>query len=160
VWTTLGSRGPWNGPHERAWIEALGKDTSSITFAIVLRDGHHLIGTTGLGKIHTTNRSAEFGIAIGDVDCHNQGYGTEAARLVLRYGFEELNLNRIELTVLANNPRAIRAYEKAGFQHEAVARQAVYRHGRYEDLLRMAILRERWDQLSPPLAAQSIKENA
>jgi len=48
-----------------------------------------------------------------------------------RYGFEELNLNRIWLRVYDTNPRARKAYEKAGFVYEGTLRQAEYKHGRY-----------------------------
>ncbi len=65
---------------------------------------------------------------------------------MLRLGFEEFNLNRIELDVLASNHRAIRAYEKAGFVAEGRSREAIFRGGRFVDLLRYAILRWEWAQ--------------
>lgn len=145
VWRTLGSVLPKNGVVEKQWIESLYKSTTDVVFGIVLKDSHELIGVTGLHRIAPINRKAVFGISIGNVARHNQGYGTEAARLVVRYGFEELNLNRIELEVFANNFRGIRAYQKAGFQHEGCLRQAVFREGRYEDIYRFAILREEYE---------------
>jgi RimJ/RimL family protein N-acetyltransferase len=81
---------------------------------------------------------------IGEVSRQNRGYGTEAVRLLVRYGFEILNLNRIGLSVFANNLRAIRTYQKAGFVHEGCLRQARFHGGRYEDEYRFAILREEW----------------
>jgi RimJ/RimL family protein N-acetyltransferase len=63
-------------------------------------------------------------------------------RLLVKHGFETLNLNRIYLQVFANNPRAIRAYEKAGFIHEGRKRQAEFRDGQYIDVLLMSILRD------------------
>jgi diamine N-acetyltransferase len=85
--------------------------------------------------------AAEFGIVIGDKSYWNQGYGTEAVRLLVRFGFHTLNLNRIFLRVYETNPRAIRAYEKAGFTSEGRERQAEFRNGKYIDVLRMSILR-------------------
>ena len=74
----------------------------------------------------------------------NKGYGTEAMRTMCRYGFEELNLNRIWLRVYDTNPRARKAYEKAGFVYEGTFRQAEYKHGRYIDVHVMSILKSDW----------------
>lgn len=101
-----------------------------------------LIGSLAFNEIDWRNRAAELGILIGDKSCWNQGYGTEAVRLLVKHGFETLNLNRIYLQVFASNPRAIRAYEKAGFIHEGRKRQAEFRNGRYTDVLLMSILRD------------------
>jgi len=104
--------------------------------------GWKLVGSLAFNEIDWRNRAAEFGILIGDKSCWNQGYGTEAVRLLVKHGFETLNLNRIYLHVFASNPRAIRAYEKAGFIHEGRKRQAEFRNGRYTDVLLMSILRD------------------
>lgn len=102
--------------------------------------GWKLIGSWGFINLDWRNRSTEFGIMIGEKSYWNQGYGTEAVRLLVQHGFHTLNLNRIYLRVLENNPRAIRAYEKAGFIHEGRQRQAVFKNGRYLDLLVMSML--------------------
>jgi len=105
-----------------------------------------LIGTTAFDNIDWRNRSSEFGILIGDKNYWNQGYGTEAVRLIVKHGFNTLNLNRIFLHVFENNPRAIRAYEKAGFVHEGRERQAEFKDGRYFDVLLMSILKDEFNQ--------------
>jgi diamine N-acetyltransferase len=74
------------------------------------------------------------------------GYGTEAVQLLVKHGFETLNLNRIYLHVFEINPRAIRAYEKAGFTLEGRERQAEFRNGRYIDVLRMSMLKAEFSQ--------------
>jgi len=102
------------------------------------------IGNCGFNDMDWRNRSSEFGIMIGDKTAWNQGYGTEAVKLLLKLAFETLNLNRIFLRVFQTNPRAIRAYEKAGFVHEGRQRQAEWQDGRYIDVLVMSILREEW----------------
>lgn len=145
VWRGLQHRPPLNAFREREFIESLGTGTTDYVFGIVVRAGHRLIGSTGLHRIHQANRSAMFGIMIGDLAYQNKGYGTEAVQLTLRYGFEELNLNRIALSVFSNNPRAIRCYQKAGFIHEGCLRQALYRTGEYHDEYKFAILREEWE---------------
>jgi hypothetical protein len=80
------------------------------------------------------------GIFIGEKTLWNKGYGTEAMRLLLRHGFETLNLNRICLRVFETNPRAVRSYEKAGFMLEGRERQGMYKDGQYIDVLMMSIL--------------------
>ena len=100
-----------------------------------------LIGTIGFAELSWRNRSAEFGIMIGEKSYWGQGYGTEAVRLLSQYGFNTLNLNRIFLRVYEDNLRAIRAYEKAGFTLEGRMRQAEFRHGKYLDVLIMSLLR-------------------
>lgn len=153
VWATLLHRPPINAVREREWISSLGKDRKDYVFGIVVRDEDRLIGTTGLHNVDPVTRSATFGLMIGDRRYHNRGYGTEATQLALRYGFRELNLNRIQLSVFADNWRAIRVYQKCGFKHEGCLRQAQYRNGRYVDEYRFAILREEWNAVptSTPL---------
>lgn len=102
------------------------------------------IGNCGFHAIDWRNRSSEVGIMIGDKTAWNQGYGTEAMQLMLKVGFDTLNLNRIFLHVFETNPRAIRAYEKAGFVHEGRLRQAECKNGQMIDILVMSVLREEW----------------
>lgn len=83
-------------------------------------------------------------IFIAEKQYWNQGYGSEAVRMLLKHGFDTLNLNRIFLRVFEDNPRAIRAYEKVGFVHEGRLRKAKYRDGQYLDILLMSVLREEW----------------
>ncbi len=144
IWSTLGHRLPINEHREREWMESNGKDDRHVVFGVVVRDGEKLIGSTGLHRINRTNRCAEFGIVIGDIESHDRGFGTEAAKLTLRYAFEELNLHRVYLGVFSHNPRAIRAYEKAGFVCEGCDRKAHWKHGAYHDMLRYAALRDEW----------------
>lgn len=101
-----------------------------------------MIGGCGFFNLDRRNRCSEFGIMIGDKHSWNQGYGTEAVRMLVQHGFNTLNLNRIYLRVLDNNSRAIRTYEKVGFKHEGRQRQADYKDGRYIDLLVMSILKD------------------
>jgi RimJ/RimL family protein N-acetyltransferase len=145
-WRGLMHRGPVNSGREREWIESIGRDGKDYVFGVVVREGDRLIGVTGLHNVQSAARKAIFGINIGDRAFQNKGYGTEATLLCLRYGFEELNLHRIALSVFSNNPRAIRTYQKAGFVQEGCLRQAVFRNGRYEDEYQFAILREEWER--------------
>ena len=138
---------------EENWFEAMSKrpPDERVLCIEVRRPGPEgdewvTIGNCGFLEIDWRNRLSEFGIFIGDKTYWNQGYGSEAVRLLLKLGFDSLNLNRIFLRVFENNPRAIRAYEKVGFVHEGRQRQAEWRDGRYIDVLMMSILREEYKE--------------
>jgi len=146
-WRFLRAGRPLNEVREREWIESLGKSNSDCVFGIALKQSNRLVGVTGLHQVNPVNRSAVFGINLGDTAYQGRGYGREATVLALKYGFEELNLHRVELAVYADNWRAIRLYQKVGFVQEGCARQAVYRNGRYQDEYRFAMLRSEWDSL-------------
>jgi len=144
-WRTLLRFLPINAEREREYLEELYKSSEHVGLGIVLRRDDRLIGATGFRQIHPSNRSAVFGLLIGDRREQSRGYGTEVTRLMVRYGFEELNLNRMALTVFSHNGRAIRAYRRAGFVQEGCLRQAMFRNGRYHDELCFSILRSEWE---------------
>ncbi len=119
---------------------------NEITFAVCTKDDV-FIGTTGLYSINWTARSAEFRIFLGEKAYWNRGIGTECTKLMVVYGFDRLNLNRIWLGVNAENKGGVRAYEKSGFVREGVLRQEQYRNFRYYDVVRMGILRSDYEKL-------------
>ncbi|MCB0120349.1 MAG: GNAT family N-acetyltransferase [Anaerolineales bacterium] len=139
---------PMSMRDEEDWFERVSKgDPNQKPLAIEVRKGKawKLIGNCGVFDISFTNRSAELGIIIGDKSEWNKGYGAEAMTLLLRHCFETLNLNRAFLRVYEDNIRAVRSYEKAGFVLEGRLRKAVYKYGKYEDVLIMSVLRSEWD---------------
>ena len=144
TWVTLGDIGPLNALRGRERLDKLHKDTSDVVFMICLKDGDRPVGCCGLHGVGDTHRNAEFGILIGEREHRRRGYGTEATRLMVRYGFEELNLHRIGLSCLGGNPGGARAYEKAGFVPEGCAAEAYFRGGSYHDELFYGLLREEW----------------
>ena len=143
-WRTLGRCEPISKLKERAWLEQLYKTPDKVVLGVATRKDDRLIGCVGLSNISPINRSAEFGITIGDRRRQGIGLGTEATRLALRYGFDQRNLNRIQLCVFADHERAIRAYRSAGFVLEGRSRQSYFRDGRYHDCLHFAVLRDEW----------------
>jgi RimJ/RimL family protein N-acetyltransferase len=135
---------------EEAWFKALADRPQAerpLAIEILANDEWVHIGNLGLFDIDSRARTAEVGISIGEKAYWDQGYGTKAMGLLLKHGFETLNLNRIALRVFANNPRAIRCYEKVGFVQEGRLRQAHFHAGDYVDILWMSILRHEWDQI-------------
>ena len=134
---------------EEAWMrDVTGKPLSYDRpfFAIETTDGEH-IGNTNLFAVAPEDRKAKLGIMIGEKACWSKGYGSDALRTLLRFAFDEMNLNRVELDVFAFNERAIAAYRKCGFVEEGRRRQALYRGGAYHDVLVMSVLRG--DDLEP-----------
>ncbi len=135
---------PMNTAQEVGFIDTLTASQRDVMFAIVLRDGDRMIGTTGLHDMDFRSRRATFGMLLGEPSEWGKGYGSEATRMVLDYGFGTLNLNRVQLEVLEHNVAGLRAYEKAGFRREGVMRQHHYVDGAYVDTVVMGILRSEW----------------
>ena len=98
------------------------------------------VGSVYFRDIDETHHKAEYGIFIGEKDALGKGYGTEAARKMIAYGFDTLHLHKIMLRVLAENTAARRSYEKAGFHQEAYLKDEVYLERQYKDVILMAII--------------------
>jgi RimJ/RimL family protein N-acetyltransferase len=131
--------------HERdhaSWFESIRHRPDAVIFAIRTAETGELIGSCQLRDIDPRHATAELQIRIGASEARDRGYGTEAVRMLLAHAFRDLNLQRVQLHVFADNPRAIRAYEKAGMRREGLLRSAAYVDGRRRDLVVMAILRE------------------
>lgn len=138
---------PLSMADEENWFDSMTKrNPNEKPFAIEIKKGKtwKLIGNCGFHNIDTKNRCGEVGIVIGDKTEWNKGYGAEAMTLLQRHGFETLNLNRVYLRVYADNVRAVRSYEHAGFVLEGRLREANYKHGKYQDVLLMGVLRSEW----------------
>jgi diamine N-acetyltransferase len=131
----------------REWFDSIRRRSDVAIFGIRERDGGRLVGSCQLLNINQTHRKAELQIRIGATEARGRGYGKEAVKLLLDFAFKDLNLHRVELTVLADNEPAVRLYESAGFVREGTLRQAAYIDGRYVDLILMGIIREE----RPPL---------
>ncbi len=114
--------------------------------AIETKDGRH-IGTTSFYDVRMEDSQAGLAITIGEKECWSQGYGGDAVVTLLGFAFHEMNLNRVWLTTVEYNKRAIACYKRCGFREEARLRQDVYRHRRYWDFVEMGILRQEFDEL-------------
>ena len=126
---------------EIEWVKkACSKDEPN--FAIINKENDTLIGNIGLKDIDDINRTAELGIFIGDKNFHSKGYGSEAIKLLLNYGFNYLNLNNITLKVFSFNARAIKAYTKCGFREFGRLEESVYYNGEYYETIYMNILKK------------------
>jgi RimJ/RimL family protein N-acetyltransferase len=109
-------------------------------YAMVLLDGDVMIGSISIHNIDHLNRHAFLGIFIGEEEYRSKGYGAEAIRLILDYGFNTLNLHNIMLSVNANNVEGIACYTKVGFREVGRWREWVYKDGKYIDVIYMGML--------------------
>lgn len=126
-------------------IKQRQKDNSTIFLTICKLENDKPIGSTALFRIDWIGRMAIFYIAIAETENWNRGFGKEATKLMVDYAFSQLNLNRIQLHVSTENPRAIDVYEKAGFIKEGTLRQAMFFDNRYIDFYVMGILKSDWE---------------
>jgi RimJ/RimL family protein N-acetyltransferase len=122
--------------------ESAKPDDNAAWFAI--EAGGTYIGDCCLLNINDRHGNFELGIVIGDRVYWGRGYGREAVKLLLAYGFHYLGGRRIVLTSLAKNERAIRCFRACGFVEEGRPRKAIWVEGEYVDLVNMSILREEW----------------
>lgn len=142
----LGMLAPMSQASEERWFDGLQERQGKrdFHFVICLLADARAIGTAGLHEVDRESGNAAFGIAIGDEADRSQGYGTEALRAICDFGFGSLRLERIYLDVFTPNQRAIRSYERAGFVLEGTQRRAHFVEGHFEDVHRMALLRDEW----------------
>ncbi len=115
-------------------------DYTNADFAIETLEDRRYIGGCSLHVIAPELRRAELGIVLGDKARWDGGYGTDTMRTLCRFGFEEMNLHRIELWVFEENVRARHVYEKLGFQQEGIVRDGWYQGGRYHNGILMGLL--------------------
>lgn len=126
-------------------IEEWPKDERSVRFAVRARADDALIGYVALEDALWSHGVAWLSIGIGDREQWGKGYGREAMALILRYGFHELNLHRVQLTVFQYNERAVALYEKLGFRREGVYREFMQRDGKRFDMYLYGLLRREWE---------------
>ncbi len=118
-------------------------DTGKAVQFIISAKGGHPIGSVYLRDIDRVHKKAEYGIFIGEKDALGKGYGTQAARIIIHYAFEQLGLHKLMLRLLADNKQAYKSYEKAGFVQEAYLKDEVYLEGTYKDVIYMAVINQK-----------------
>ena len=128
------------------WLHNRVETGDVAQFIIVDTESGEDVGSVYLRDIDNDNKKCEYGIFIGEGSCRGKGIGSAAARLALRYAFEELKMNRVFLRVFADNKQAVRSYEKAGFKYEGTFRDDVIIDGVPYDMVFMAILKSEWEK--------------
>ncbi|HET6737911.1 MAG TPA: GNAT family protein [Kribbella sp.] len=138
-----GSHGDISEDQARQWMRTRKDQTDRLDLAVVDNASGAVVGEAVLNEWDPDNQCCNFRILIGAAG-QNRGLGTEATRLIVGYGIEQLGLHRISLGVYEFNPRARRAYEKAGFKQEGVLRDALLWDGEWVDEIVMSVLAQEW----------------
>jgi RimJ/RimL family protein N-acetyltransferase len=135
---------PLSRAMEERWFEERLSRKGDFIFCVEAQQGDTWvsIGNVGLHGVDWKNRSAVFGIVLGEKSFWGKGFGSDAARAMLHFAFRELNLHRVELDVYAFNPRAMRCYEKVGFRREGTRRDAHFHDGSFHDVHVMGVLQD------------------
>jgi RimJ/RimL family protein N-acetyltransferase len=129
------------------FLEKVQHDKERVWFAVVVREDHRLIGEAGLLRMFPPWRTTDLSLILGEKRAWNQGYGTEAILLLLDYAFGALNFHRVAIGVVAFNTRALRFYEKIGFQQEGIQRDGYYCDHAYHDFVMMSLLEDEFRAL-------------
>ena len=141
-------QGPY--PTEEAWAKRLNAQPSGKSLRLVALQAEEIVGLANLQDTGHIRRSHAVGLAISvSKHAQGQGVGTALMRGLTDYADQWGHILRIELTVFADNARAIRLYERFGFEHEGRFKGYALRNGQYSDVLCMA----RWHPKPPSLHA-------
>ena len=116
-------------------------------FAVRLLKNDELLGNIGFNSVDLLNRTAVIGIMLGNPNYQRKGYGIEAVKLILDYGFSFLNLRNISLSVFEYNEAAYNLYKKAGFKEVGRLRKAVEIMGKTYDVIIMDMLKEEFQSV-------------
>lgn len=112
-----------------------------LVMAIVLKEGKRHVGNIALQNISASDKSAEYAVIIGEKDVWGKGLAREASLLLLRYGFEKLNLHRIYCGTSEKNLPMQKLAAAMGMREEGRRRQAFFKNGEYLDVLEYGILK-------------------
>ena len=134
--------------YDRKWIEdKIFNNQQQIYLAICLVQSNEMIGYTSITEIDFRNRKAHWsGINI-DKNFAGQGYATETGWLILKFAFEELNMNRIFSYIIKSNHASQRMTEKLGFAKEGLLREFVFKKNIYQNAYVVSLLKEEYDKL-------------
>jgi diamine N-acetyltransferase len=149
---SAGYRWPTTLDQARGWLERhedAVRRAEAFFFAVCEHGDDRFVGTTWLKEVNWLDRNAELAIFMA-ADHIGAGWGTDAQRTLLAFAFGTLALERVWLTVDADNARAIRSYEKVGFRREGVMRRARQTQRGLIDSALMAILRAEWREAERP----------
>jgi ribosomal-protein-alanine N-acetyltransferase len=137
---------PFMGSEVQNFMESLATDRTRIVLGIKEKKYSKHIGNVSLQRIDHFNRSAELSIIIGDKSEWEKGYGTEAEWLLMKHGFESLGLHRIYSGMMETNQGAMDVVKKNGMKQYGIARKAVWKNGRWLDVIQFDMLDTEWNE--------------
>ena len=149
IWQNLGG---WHFPSSfdsmAQWFAGLKNDQLNHRFAIETLEDKQLIGTANLVAIDWKNRHAFHGMMLGSTTSRSKGYGLDTVMAVMRFAFDELNLERLDSDIIEYNQPSVRLYVgKCGWKEEGRLRRWHFRKGRYWDKIMVGIIRDDYARL-------------
>ena len=142
MWIQQSAR-TWGMEAERKWFQGTSSNPDDHTYSILDMRRRRIVGNCSARMRGTTS---VLGILIGDPESRNRGLGTAVIRMLIRYSFADLGAHRVELSVMGDNERAMRCYEKAGFAECGRKHEEHWYGGEWHDSIDMEILRDRWEK--------------
>lgn len=127
---------------DHKWFDGYMANRGNTVRCAIVDEQDEILGLVSLTSVDYLNQSAELHIMIGDKENQGKGIGYFAVTTLVQHAFRNMNLRRIELTVLEENKRAQHLYEKCGFVLEGTKRQAVYKNGKFSDMRMYAIIKK------------------
>ena len=142
------SRNLWPNTLEevKKWFEPLPDKQMRewVVFTVYHKEAKQPIGNIGFNHINWVSRNANIFLTIGEPEYWGKGIAGEASKLLINYGFTELNLHKIFAGVFTPNTRSLRAAEKLGFEKEGVLKEEMYVDGQYHDIHKFALFKRDW----------------
>ncbi len=140
----LGQYRPYNRDKEEEFVENIssGKEDQVHLLITDSEDGER-IGVISLFEINKKSGNAEIGLWITP-EHQEEGFGTEATKLIVKYGFDELRMHRLSARVFDDNPKSINIWEKLNFKKEGIIREGSFKDGKYVNVLIYGILKKEW----------------
>jgi diamine N-acetyltransferase len=138
---------PMSRAEAEAFYDRVNSDEHRVWFIVALTENDRAIGEAGLLRMFPAWRTTDLSIILGERDAWGKGYGTEAINLLLDYAFGYLNFHRVAVGVVGFNEKALRFYEKVGFQREGIQRDGYYYGHKYYDFVMMSVLEDEYRAL-------------
>jgi RimJ/RimL family protein N-acetyltransferase len=126
----------------KSYIENAYVSTDKLILAIVLKENDIHIGNISLQSINYLHQNAEFAILLGEKKYWGKGYSKEASYLLVKFGFQTLNLNRIFCGTFSENMPMIKLAEYLGMKKEGLRRNAFYKNGKFIDIVEFGLLKQ------------------
>ena len=143
----------WSAHETKAFTKAYLREVQKqyrrhnfFDWAITLKNENKMLGTCGFSSFNLIHNTGEIGYVLSP-DYWNKGIATEAARMVITFGFEVLDLNRIEAKFMIENNQSRRVLEKCGMKPEGIKREGIYAKGRYRDVEIYSITKSDYEKL-------------
>jgi len=126
--------------HQNEWYRSISKKNSDRIMFMIEAKQRKLIGICGLIHIDSKNKNAGVAILIGEQKIHGKGYGGEALKLLLEYGFRKLKFHRISAEIFEYNSISVKLFKKLNFKYESTQKQSIWRRGRWWNVYLYSVL--------------------